>query len=126
VLLFRNVSGDLEQEYFAYGMVEEIITALSRIHCLFVIARNSTFAYKGRAVDVRQVALEVAVRYFLEGSVRTSGGRIRVTGQRVDAATGKHILTQRYDRELRDIFAVQDEITENVLAGRLRALRGVH
>jgi adenylate cyclase len=116
VLPFTNMSGDLEQEYFADGITEDITTALSRLRWLFVIARNSTFTYKGRAVDVRQVALELAVRYVLEGSVRTSGARIRVTGQLVDAATGKHIWAQRYDRELRDIFAVQDEITENVVA----------
>jgi adenylate cyclase len=110
------MSGDPEQDYFADGITEDITTALSHLRWLFVIARNSTFTYKGRAVDVRQVALELAVRYVLEGSVRTSGGRIRVTGQLVDAATGKHIWAQRYDRELRDIFAVQDEITENVVA----------
>jgi adenylate cyclase len=116
VLPFTNMSGDPEQDYFADGITEDITTALSHLRWLFVIARNSTFTYKGRAVDVRQVALELAVRYVLEGSVRTSGGRIRVTGQLVDAATGKHIWAQRYDRELRDIFAVQDEITENVVA----------
>jgi adenylate cyclase len=116
VLPFTNMSGDLEQDYFADGITEDITTALSRLRWLFVIARNSTFTYKGRAVDVRQVALELAVRYVLEGSVRTSGGRIRVTGQLVDAATGKHIWAERYDSELRDIFAVQDEITGNVVA----------
>jgi adenylate cyclase len=116
VLPFMNMSADPEQDYFADGITEDITTALSRLRWLFVIARNSTFTYKGRAVDVRQVALELAVRYILEGSVRTSGGRIRVTGQLVDAATGKHIWAQRYDRELRDIFAVQDEITENVVS----------
>jgi adenylate cyclase len=116
VLPFTNMSGDLEQDYFADGITEDITTALSRLRWLFVIARNSTFTYKGRAVDVRQVALELAVRYVLEGSVRTSGGRIRVTGQLVDAATGKHIWAERYDRELRDIFALQDEITGNVVA----------
>ncbi len=116
VLPFMNMSGDVEQEYFADGITEDITTALSRLRWLFVIARNSTFTYKGRAVDVRQVALELAVRYVLEGSVRTSDGRIRVTGQLVDAATGKHIWAERYDRELRDIFTVQDEITGNVVA----------
>jgi TolB-like protein len=116
VLPFTNMSGDPEQDYFADGITEDITTALSHLRWLFVIARNSTFTYKGRAVDVRQVALELAVRYILEGSVRSSGGRIRVTGQLVDAATGKHIWAQRYDRELRDIFAVQDEITENVVS----------
>jgi len=116
VLPFTNMSSDPEQDYFADGITEDITTALSRLRWLFVIARNSTFTYKGRAVDVRQVAVELAVRYILEGSVRTSGGRIRVTGQLVDAATGKHIWAERYDRELRDIFAVQDEITGNVVA----------
>src|SRR5215469_3891960 len=116
VLPFTNMSGDLEQDYLADGITEDITTALSRLRWLFVIARNSTFTYKGKAVDVRQVALELAVRYVLEGSVRTWGGRIRVTGQLVDAATGKHVWAERYDRELRDIFAVQDEITENVVA----------
>src|SRR6202011_1235989 len=116
VLPFTNMSGDPEQEYFADGITEDITTALSRLRWLFVIARNSTFTYKGRASDVRQIALELAVRYVLEGSVRTSAGRIRVTGQLVDAATGKHIWAERYDRELRDIFTVQDEITENVVA----------
>jgi len=104
------------QHWHTDGITEDITTALSRLRWLFVIARNSTFTYKGRAVDVRQVAVELAVRYILEGSVRTSGGRIRVTGQLVDAATGKHIWAERYDRELRDIFAVQDEITGNVVA----------
>ena len=116
VLPFTNMSSDPEQDYFADGITEDITTALSRLRWLFVIARNSTFTYKGRAVDVRQVAVELAVRYVLEGSVRTSGGHIRVTGQLVDAATGKHIWAERYDRELRDIFAVQDEITGNVVA----------
>jgi len=116
VLPFTNMSGDLEQEYFADGLTEDITTALSRLRWLFVIARNSTFTYKGRAVDVRQVALDLAVRYVLEGSVRASSGRIRVTGQLVDAGTGKHIWAERYDRDLRDIFSVQDEITGNVVA----------
>jgi adenylate cyclase len=116
VLPFANMSGDPEQEYFADGITEDITTALSRLRWLFVIARNSTFTYKGKAVDVRQVALELGVRYVLEGSVRTSAGRIRVTGQLIDAATGKHIWAERYDRELSDIFAVQDEITGNVVA----------
>jgi adenylate cyclase len=116
VLPFTNMGGDLEQDYIADGITEDITTALSHLRWLFVIARNSTFTYKGRAVDVRQVAQELAVRYVLEGSVRTWGGRIRVTGQLVDAETGKHIWAQRYDRELRDIFDVQDEITGNVVA----------
>jgi TolB-like protein/class 3 adenylate cyclase/Flp pilus assembly protein TadD len=116
VLPFQNISGDPEQEYFADGMVEEIITALSRIRWFFVIARNSTFTYKGRAVDVKQVARELGVRYVLEGSVRKSGNRIRVTAQLVEAATGNHVWAERYDRDLADIFAVQDEITERVVA----------
>ncbi len=116
VLPFQNMSGDPEQEYFADGMVEEIITALSKIRWFFVIARNSTFTYKGRAVDVKQVGRELGVRYVLEGSVRKSGNRIRVTAQLVEAATGNHVWAERYDRDLADIFAVQDEITERVVA----------
>jgi TolB-like protein len=116
VLPFQNISGDPEQEYFADGMVEEIITALSRIRWFFVIARNSTFTYKGHAVDVKQVGRELGVRYVLEGSVRKSGNRIRVTAQLVEAATGNHVWAERYDRDLADIFAVQDEITERVVA----------
>src|SRR5713101_4624635 len=116
VLPFQNMSGDPEQEYFADGMVEEIITALSRIRWLFVIARNSSFTYKGQAVDVKEVGRELGVRYVLEGSVRKSGNRIRVTAQLVEAATGNHVWAERYDRDLADIFAVQDEITERVVA----------
>ena len=116
VLPFTNMSPDPEQEFFADGMTEDIITGLSRLKWLFVIARNSTFTYKGKAVDVRQVARELGVRYVLEGSVRASGKRIRITGQLIDAETGKHIWAERYDRQLEDIFAVQDEITENVVA----------
>jgi TolB-like protein/Flp pilus assembly protein TadD len=116
VLPFANMSGDPEQEYFADGMVEEIITALSRIRWFFVIARNSSFTYKGRAVDVKQVGHELGVRYVLEGSVRKAGNRIRVTAQLVEAATGNHVWAERYDRDLADIFAVQDEITERVVA----------
>jgi adenylate cyclase len=116
VLPFQNMSGDPEQEYFADGMVEEITTALSRIRWFFVIARNSTFTYKGRAVDVKQVGRELGVRYVLEGSVRKGGNRLRVTAQLVEAETGSHIWAERYDRELADIFAVQDEITERVVA----------
>jgi TolB-like protein len=109
------MSGDLEQEYFADGMVEEIITALSRIRWLFVIARNSTFTYKGQAVDVKQVGRELGVRYVLEGSVRRAGNRVRITAQLIDAATGNHVWAERYDREFADIFAVQDDITERVV-----------
>jgi len=114
VLPFQNMSGDPEQEYFADGMVEDIITELSRIRWLFVIARNSTFTYKGHAVAVKQVARELGVRYVLEGSVRKGGNRVRVTAQMIDATTGAHIWAERYDRDLSDIFAVQDEITASV------------
>src|SRR5437016_14113787 len=116
VLPFANISGDPEQEYFADGMVEEIITAVSKVRWFFVIARNSTFTYKGHAVDVKQVGRELGVRYVLEGSVRKSGNRIRVTAQLVEAATGNHVWAERYDRDLADIFAVQDEITERLVA----------
>jgi adenylate cyclase len=114
VLPFQNMSGDPEQEYFADGMVEDIITELSRIRWLFVIARNSTFTYKGKAVDVKQVARELGVRYVLEGSVRKGGNRVRVTTQLIDPTSGAHIWAERYDRDLSDIFAVQDEITASV------------
>jgi TolB-like protein/Flp pilus assembly protein TadD len=110
------MSGDPEQEYFADGMIEEITTALSKVRWFFVIARNSTFVYKGRAVDVRRVAGELGVRYVLEGSVRSSGSRVRISAQLIDGTTGNHVWAERYDRELADIFAVQDEITERVVA----------
>jgi adenylate cyclase len=116
VLPFQNMSGDPEQEYFADGMVEDITTALSKIRWFFVIARNSAFAYKGRAVDVKQVGRELGVRYVLEGSVRKGGNRLRITAQLVDAVTGNHVWAERYDRQIADIFAVQDEITERVAA----------
>ncbi|RXH20596.1 winged helix-turn-helix domain-containing tetratricopeptide repeat protein [Bradyrhizobium guangzhouense] len=116
VLPFENLSGDPEQEYFADGMVDEITTALSRIRWLFVIARNSSFIYKGHAVDVKQVGRELGVRYVLEGSVRKAGNRIRITGQLIDALTGVHLWAERYDRELSDIFKVQDEIAASVAA----------
>jgi adenylate cyclase len=116
VLPFQNMSGDPEQEYFADGMVEDITTALSKIRWFFVIARNSAFAYKGRAVDVKEVGRELGVRYVLEGSVRKGGDRLRITAQLVDAATGNHVWAERYDRQIADIFAVQDEITERVAA----------
>jgi adenylate cyclase len=114
VLPFTNMSADPEQEFFADGIAEDAITALSRYPSLFVIARNSCFTYKGRAVDVKQVGRELGVRYVLEGSLRKSGTRIRVTAQLVEAETGKHVWAERYDRDLADIFAVQDEITEAV------------
>jgi adenylate cyclase len=114
VLPFTNMSGDSEQEFVSDGIAEDVITALSRYPSLFVIARNSSFTYKGRAVDVKQVGRELGVRYVLEGSVRKSGNRIRVTAQLVEAGTGNHVWADRYDRDLADIFAVQDEITEAV------------
>jgi TolB-like protein/Tfp pilus assembly protein PilF len=110
VLPFSNLSGDPEQDYFADGMVDDIITGLARINWLFVIARNSTFTYKGRAVDVKQVGRELGVRYVLEGSVRKAGRRVRVTGQMIDASTGAHVWAERYDCSSDDIFALQDEI----------------
>jgi adenylate cyclase len=114
VLPFTNMSGDPEQEFFADGITEDIINALSLYPSLFVIARNSCFTYKGRAVDVKQVGRELGVRYVLEGSLRKSGSRIRVTAQLVESETGKHVWGEHYDRELADIFALQDEITEAV------------
>ncbi|CDX39746.1 Adenylate cyclase [Mesorhizobium plurifarium] len=110
VLPFSNLSGDPQQEYFADGMVDDIITGLARIKWLFVIARNSTLSYKGRAVDVKQVGRELGVRYVLEGSVRKAGGSVRVTAQVIDASTGAHVWAERYDRDSEDIFALQDEI----------------
>ncbi len=115
VLPFLNLSQDPEQDYFADGMVEDIITGLSRIKWIFVIARNSSFAYRGRAVDVKQVGRELGVRYVLEGSVRKAADRVRVTAQLIDASTGAHIWAERYDRALDDIFALQDELTISVL-----------
>jgi len=116
VLPFTNMSGDPEQEYFSDGITEDIVTALSRLHWFFVIARNSTFAYKGQRMDVRQIGRDLGVRYLLEGSVRKSGQRLRITSQLLDAMTGNHIWSERYDRELTDIFALQDEITASVAA----------
>ncbi len=116
VLPFQNISGDPDQEVFADGMVEDITTALSKLRWFFVIARNSSFAYKGRAVDVKQIGRELGVRYVLEGSVRKGGNRLRTTAQLVEAETGNHVWAERYDRDLGDIFAVQDEITERVVA----------
>ena len=115
VLPFQNMSGDAEQDYFADGIVEEIITALSRSRWLFVIARNSSFTYKGRAVDVKQVGRELGVRYVLEGSVRKAGNRVRITGQLVDATTGAHLWAERFDGELEDIFDLQDQVTASVV-----------
>jgi len=115
VLPFQNMSGDPEQEYFADGMVEEITTAVSRLPWLFVIARNSSFTYKGQAVDVKQVARDLAVQYVLEGSVRKAGNRVRITGQLIDTITGAHIWADRFDGALDDIFDLQDEIASNVV-----------
>ena len=120
VLPFQNMSGDLEQEYFADGIVEEIITALSRIKWLFVIARNSSFTYKGQSVDVKQVGRELGVRYVLEGSVRKAGQRVRITGQLIDATTGAHLWADRFDGSLEDIFELQDKVAISV-AGVIEA-----
>src|SRR5215468_6445749 len=110
VLPFANMSGDPEQEYFADGMVEEIITALSRIRWLFVIARNSSFTYKSQAVGVKRVGRELGVRYILEGSVRKGGGRVRITAQLIDAGSGAHLWAERFDGSLEDIFDLQDKV----------------
>src|ERR1700746_3513697 len=115
VLPFDNMSADPEQEYFVDGIVEDIITGLSRIKWLLVIARNSTFVYKGRAVDVRQAGRELGVRYVLEGSLRRAGNRVRITAQLIEAETGMHVWAERYDRPLGDIFELQDELTLNVV-----------
>jgi adenylate cyclase len=114
VLPFQNMSGDPEQDYFVDGLVEDIITALSRISWFFVIARNSSFTYKGRAVDVRQVGRELGVRYVVEGSVRKAGNKLRISGQLVDTASGNHIWADRFDGTLEDVFDLQDKITSNV------------
>jgi adenylate cyclase len=115
VLPFTNMSGDPEQDYFADGMAEDIITALSHFKALFVIARNSSFTYKGRAVDVKQIGRELGVRYVLEGSVRKAANRVRITGQLVDTATGAHLWADRFDGGLDDIFDLQDQVTESVV-----------
>jgi len=116
VLPFNNMSGDQEQEYFSDGISEDIITALSRLRWFFVIARNSSFTYKGKAVHIRSIADELGVRYVVEGSVRKSGDRVRITAQLNDAVTGSHVWAQHYDRDLTDVFAVQDEITDAIVA----------
>src|SRR5437868_226276 len=115
VLPFQNMSGDPEQEYFADGMVEDIITALSRFKSLFVIARNSSFVYKGKAVDIKQVGRELGVRYVLEGSVRKAGNRVRITGQLIEAASGRHLWADKFDGALEDVFGLQDQITTSVV-----------
>ena len=123
VLPFTNMSGDPEQDYFSDGMVEDVITGLSRIKWLFVIARNSSFVYKGKSIDVKQVGRELGVRYILEGSVRRASNRLRVTGQVVEGETGRHVWAERYDRTLEDIFALQDELTTSVVAAIEPSLR---
>jgi adenylate cyclase len=128
VLPFTNMSGDPEQEYFADGITEDMITSLSQIHWLFVIARNSTFVYKGRAVDVKQVSRELGVRYVLEGSVRRIGNRLRISAQLIDGTTSTHHWAERFDREFTDIFILQDEITRSVAAAiepRMLAAEGI-
>ena len=132
VLAFANMSGNPEQEYFTDGITEDVITELSRFDSLFVIARNSSFTYKGKTVDVKQIGLELGVRYVVEGSIRRTGNRIRITAQLVDTLSGRHLWAERYDRDAQDIFAVQDEVTECIVAAiaprvdvaeRLRACR---
>jgi TolB-like protein/tetratricopeptide (TPR) repeat protein len=115
VLPFQNMSRDPEQEYFVDGLVEDIITALSRFKSLFVIARNSSFTYKGKSPDIRQVGRELGVRYVLEGSVRKAGGRVRITGQLIDTATGTHLWADRFDGSLEDVFELQDQVTTSVV-----------
>ncbi|MBV8575156.1 MAG: CadC-family transcriptional regulator, partial [Acetobacteraceae bacterium] len=114
VLPFQNLTGDADQEYFVDGMVEEITTAIARLPWLFVIARNSAFTYKGKAVDVKQVARELGVRYVLEGSVRKAGSRVRITGQLIDTTTGAHIWADRFDGTFDDIFELQDQVASSV------------
>jgi adenylate cyclase len=116
VLPFQNMSGDPEQEYFVDGMVEEITTALTRIRWLFVASRNSSFVYKGPAVDVQRVGRELGVRYVLEGGVRKAAQRVRITAQLIDASSGAHLWADRFDGRLRDIFDLQDQVTASVVA----------
>jgi TolB-like protein len=116
VLPFENMTGDPEQEYFADGMVEEIITALSRFKWLFVIARNSSFTFKGKAVDIKEIGRRLGVRYVLEGSVRKASGKVRIAGQLIDAITGAHLWADRFERDLTDVFALQDEVTVAVVS----------
>ena len=120
VLPFDNMSEDREQGHFADGITEDIITALSKIRWFFVIARNSTFAYKGKSPDVRRVAEDLNVRYVIKGSVRTGGEKVRISAQLVDATTGKHLWAERYDRALEDIFALQDEMTQTDVDPKIR------
>ena len=122
VLPFANLGGDTEQKYFAEGVVDEIITALSRIHWLFVMARNSSFTYKGQAVDVKQVDRELGVHYVLEGSVRNAGGRVRIAAQLIDAANGAHLWAERFDGSLETVFELQDQVAIGVAAAIKSAL----
>ena len=115
ILPFTNMSGDQEQEYFADGITEDIITDLSKLPGLFVIARNSSFAYKGKSPDIRQVCRDLRVKFILEGSVRRAGSRVRITAQLIEGSTGGHTWAERYDRDLADIFAVQDEVTHEIV-----------
>ncbi|WP_262029644.1 adenylate/guanylate cyclase domain-containing protein [Microvirga sp. Mcv34] len=131
VLPFTNLSEDPQQEYFADGLVEDIITGLSRVRSFFVIARNSSFTYKGRAVDVRQVSRELGVQYVLEGSIRKAGSRVRIAGQLIDGVTGHHVWADRFDADLSDIFELQDRVTESVVGAvepsiRLEEIRQAH
>ncbi len=116
MLPFDNVSGNKDQDYFCDGITDDIITELSRFSELFVIARNSSFQYKGKAVDVRQVGRELGVRYVLQGSIRRAGDRVRISAQLADAVTGAHRWAERYDRQLEDVFAVQDEVARTIVA----------
>ena len=124
VLPFVNLSGDPKQEFLCDGMTEEIITALAKVPKLFVIARNSTFTYKGKPVKVNQVSEDLGVRYVLEGGIQRSGDRVRITVQLIDALTGHHLWAERYDRDLKDIFALQDEIAIKILTGVQMKLEG--
>ena len=124
VLPFNNMSDDPSQEYFADGMTEDLITDLSKISGLFVIARNSSFSYKGQGVQVRQVAEELGVRYVLEGSVRRVGDQVRINAQLIDATTGGHIWAERYDGTLDDVFALQDNVTREIIAALAVTLTG--
>ncbi len=123
MLPFQNLSGDPEQDYFADGMVEDIVAGLSRIKWLFVVARNSSFTYKEKAVDVKRVGRELGVRYLLEGSLRKDRNRVRISAQMIEAETGGHLWTERFDRPLDDIFALQDEIALNVVGAIEPSLR---
>ena len=126
VLPFANMSSDPEQEFFAHGLAEDLITDLSKVPGLLVIARNSSFAYQGRSVDIRSIARDLGVRYIIEGSVRRAATRVRINAQLIDASNGSHIWADRFDRDLADVFVVQDEVVGRIvsaLAGALPAMR---